>query len=278
MPAYGKENHMNISCLLGKHDWDKCKCTKCSKIRDQDHDWSEDCECCNHCGAIRKDAHQWDGCKCKNCGKTRDSEHDWSKDCEQCSRCGGIRKDAHQWDGCKCNNCGHTKQPGLIELHVLKNNANILNLLGRSMGDNPPRLRQVLNGVRTVGMGAYKDILPLLGTVLTVGGQSVKFAPGWGRELHTKFDACRTGFSETVSITFTVFEAWGVAVALINYSALILMSLTVADGSSPETSALKKRVQDLSRLADDLVMAIDRQGISELDLQLNWLEEKFNES
>ena len=114
---------VHLKCILGVHNWDRCKCTKCRKTRDQDHDWSEDCERCGRCGTTRQNAHQWDGCKCKTCGSirhnwtkncercrtcgtTRTAAHDWTKDCEKCSQCGAKRKAAHKWDGCRCTVCG----------------------------------------------------------------------------------------------------------------------------------------------------------------------------
>jgi hypothetical protein len=40
------------------------------------------------------------------CGKSRDQEHDWSKDCEKCANCGATRKDSHRIEGCQCSICG----------------------------------------------------------------------------------------------------------------------------------------------------------------------------
>ena len=121
--------HMNPRCVLGFHRWDSCTCTKCGKTRDQDHDWSKDCERCGRCGTTRKNAHQWNGCKCKTCGSIRDQDHNWTKDCKRCSTCGATREDvhdwtkncercsrcgvartaAHKWDGCRCEVCGTTR-------------------------------------------------------------------------------------------------------------------------------------------------------------------------
>lgn len=60
---------MSLRCKIGLHSWDGCKCTECNKVRDEQHDWSQNCE------------------KCSKCGKTRENNHDWSKDCEKCSKC-----------------------------------------------------------------------------------------------------------------------------------------------------------------------------------------------
>jgi hypothetical protein len=89
------------------HDWNGCKCTKCSAERQ--HDWSKDCESCARCGKARSDIHDWSGCKCTKCGKTRDEGHDWSKDCERCARCGKAQTGIHDWSGCKCTKCGQIR-------------------------------------------------------------------------------------------------------------------------------------------------------------------------
>lgn len=103
---------MPITCSLGFHDWGGCTCRKCGKVRDQDHNWSEDCERCARCGAERKGFHDWNGCLCSTCGKTGDEGHDWSEDCEKCARCGAGRKGSHDWfkDCEKCAACGATRQ------------------------------------------------------------------------------------------------------------------------------------------------------------------------
>ena len=140
---------MGISCMFGFHNWDGCKCPECGKVRDEEHDWSKDCEKCTKCGKERQGAHNWDGCKCTKCrkdshdwaddcekcskcgearqnvhkykwngckcelcGKTRDENHDWSTDCEKCSDCGATRQNSHKWKGCKCTHCGKTKDEG----------------------------------------------------------------------------------------------------------------------------------------------------------------------
>lgn len=105
---------MALTCILGFHTWDGCKCTNCGKIRDEGHDWSKDCEKCSRCGKTRENAHTWAGCKCTNCGKTRDEGHNWSKDCEKCSICGVTRQNAHQWDGIRCSKCGVNRVAKLI--------------------------------------------------------------------------------------------------------------------------------------------------------------------
>jgi hypothetical protein len=136
---------MELMCQSGLHKWTGCKCSICGKVRDEDHDWSkdcekctncgktrpsyyhnwdEDCEKCEKCGKTREHAHNWTmGCMCYGCGKTRDSEHtwkgcncevcgkirdeghDWTNDCEKCANCGTIRSYSHDWIGWKCKNC-----------------------------------------------------------------------------------------------------------------------------------------------------------------------------
>jgi len=46
---------MNWKCLFG-HKWNGCKCEKCGKTRDEQHDLN--------------------GCKCKRCGAEK---HDWDR-------------------------------------------------------------------------------------------------------------------------------------------------------------------------------------------------------
>ena len=65
-----------MTCLF-RHKWNRCKCSKCGKIRDEQHDWN--------------------GCKCSKCEKMRDEQHDFDSDCE-CSICGkqhNFQKDSN---------------------------------------------------------------------------------------------------------------------------------------------------------------------------------------
>ena len=100
---------MKIDCLLGLHRWEGCQCIKCAKVRNEAHDWKDDCEKCSRCGQMRQNFHSWDGCKCSTCGKIRAENHDWSQDCEKCSRCGQRRQNAHNWIACKCSVCGKVR-------------------------------------------------------------------------------------------------------------------------------------------------------------------------
>jgi len=100
---------MSFKCKIGLHSWNGCKCSKCGKTRDEQHNWSKDCKKCSNCGKTRENQHDWKGCKCSKCGITRDEQHNWSKDCDNCSICGKRRYDAHDWDGCICKNCNRLK-------------------------------------------------------------------------------------------------------------------------------------------------------------------------
>lgn len=101
-----------LSCLLGSHQWNGCKCTDCDKTRDKDHDWSKDCSRCQKCNAIRDESyHDWskDCCRCYKCRAVRDeSFHDWSKNCERCAKCKETRDVGHRWSKNKkyCLDCG----------------------------------------------------------------------------------------------------------------------------------------------------------------------------
>jgi hypothetical protein len=100
---------MNLKCAIGMHEWSGCKCSTCGKTRDDDHDWSKDCDKCAKCGRERAGVHSWSGCKCSTCGKTSDESHDWSKNCDKCAKCGKERANAHSWSGCQCSTCGRTR-------------------------------------------------------------------------------------------------------------------------------------------------------------------------
>ncbi|HEY5593066.1 MAG TPA: hypothetical protein VIK55_18880 [Paludibacter sp.] len=118
---------MSFKCKIGLHSWNGCKCSDCDKIRDEQHDWSHDCEECSRCGktkesrpSFKNDHGQWqksvithdwsnDCEKCSKCGKSRDNQHNWSEDCEKCSKCAKTRENQHDWKGCKCSKCGKTR-------------------------------------------------------------------------------------------------------------------------------------------------------------------------
>jgi len=63
--------------MFGFHQWSGCVCTSCGKTRDQEHDWSKECEKCAKCGKRRINGHTWNGCKCEKCGEKRDENHTW---------------------------------------------------------------------------------------------------------------------------------------------------------------------------------------------------------
>jgi hypothetical protein len=101
---------MSFRCKLGFHPWNGCKCSECGKTREEQHDWSNDCESCPICGKTRLNQHDWlkDCETCSICGKTRLNQHDWSHDCENCSKCGKYNANQHSWgkDDCsKCSKC-----------------------------------------------------------------------------------------------------------------------------------------------------------------------------
>ena len=48
---------MSLKCKLGFHSWYGCRCTVCGKKRDEQHDWSQDCEKCSKCGKTRAKTH-----------------------------------------------------------------------------------------------------------------------------------------------------------------------------------------------------------------------------
>lgn len=98
---------MSFKCKIGFHSWEGCKCSKCSIIRDEQHNWGNDCEKCSKCGKSRKEIHSWEGCKCSRCGKTRDEQHSW-EGCK-CPQCGKTRDEQHPWEGCKCLRCGKSR-------------------------------------------------------------------------------------------------------------------------------------------------------------------------
>ena len=98
-----------MACLFG-HKWNSCKCSKCGKTRDEQHDFDLCKGKCKHCGKTQAEQHSWNGCKCSRCGKTRDEQHDWNG-CI-CSRCGKRRNDKHSWNGCKCSSCGFVREEG----------------------------------------------------------------------------------------------------------------------------------------------------------------------
>ena len=54
--------------------------------------------------------HKWNGCKCEKCGKTRDKEHDFraaETGCAViCSRCGATKEGYHYYSNGYCSRCG----------------------------------------------------------------------------------------------------------------------------------------------------------------------------
>ena len=75
-----------MACLF-THKWNGCKCEKCGKFRDEQHDFNSEC-------------------KCRRCGQ----EHDWEKrvtssadpNCTFCSG-DGFAAINGQWCNCNCS-------------------------------------------------------------------------------------------------------------------------------------------------------------------------------
>jgi uncharacterized protein (TIGR02145 family) len=85
---------MAFKCKIGLHSWNGCKCFECGKIRDEQHDFINDCENCSKCGKHKNGFHNWaENCeKCSWCNQTRANQHDWSKDSKKCSVCAKTRE------------------------------------------------------------------------------------------------------------------------------------------------------------------------------------------
>ena len=73
---------MGLNCLFG-HKWNGCKCSKCGKLRDEQHDWDLCKGQCKRCIKTQAAQHDWNGCNCSGCGVQR---HEWVDG--KCSRCG----------------------------------------------------------------------------------------------------------------------------------------------------------------------------------------------
>jgi uncharacterized protein (TIGR02145 family) len=100
---------MSFNCKIGFHSWNGCNCIHCGKTRDEQHDFSKNCEKCSKCGKIPDmDQHNWsDDCeKCSVCGKTREKHHSWVNDCENCSKCGKVQNGQHKMANGMCQICG----------------------------------------------------------------------------------------------------------------------------------------------------------------------------
>lgn len=83
---------MNLRCMFGFHRWVGCKCEKCGATRNENHDWSQNCEKCAICDTERRDAHDWKGCKCEKCGTIRDQKE---LTCELCAELVTIYGQTH---------------------------------------------------------------------------------------------------------------------------------------------------------------------------------------
>ena len=98
-----------MQCLI--HKWDGCKCSRCGKVRDEQHAWIG-CKC-SRCGKVQNIGHNYipvpGKCteKCAVCGKELKMEHTWEQlGCVlKCSVC-GVEKASHLWVKHQCSVCG----------------------------------------------------------------------------------------------------------------------------------------------------------------------------
>ena len=92
-----------MACIFG-HKWDGCKCTRCGKIRDEQHDFDLCKGKCRRCGKNTYAEHDWIGCKCSRCGQISHANHKWNG-CK-CEYCGLVK---HNWSNCVCKTCGEKR-------------------------------------------------------------------------------------------------------------------------------------------------------------------------
>jgi hypothetical protein len=64
--------------------------------------------------------HKWNGCKCERCGKVRDEQHDWDLCKGKCKRCGKYGSVQHDWNGYKCVRCGAENEESIKKLDRYK--------------------------------------------------------------------------------------------------------------------------------------------------------------
>lgn len=92
---------MSLMCMLGLHYWHGCKCIKCERTRDMEHNWdNKDGHKCETCGEVRSGSFALSGCKCLVCGKTHDVPRNIWSDEETCPTCGSrlsVDVMADQW-------------------------------------------------------------------------------------------------------------------------------------------------------------------------------------
>lgn len=95
-------------CIFG-HKWNSCKCTRCGKTRDEQHDWDLCKGQCKRCGKKCLPKHEWNYCTCSICGeKSEHHPHNWQSigNCmEQCAVC-GVNREQHKKEYCSCTVCG----------------------------------------------------------------------------------------------------------------------------------------------------------------------------
>ncbi len=110
---------MKISCVIMGHKWKGCKCERCGKQRDQEHDYRP-CEgscykVCSICGRKKTpefNDHKWNGCKCSVCGLVRNSGHEFHrvKGAKRYGVCGTkSASDQYACNWCTEKDCNHVE-------------------------------------------------------------------------------------------------------------------------------------------------------------------------
>ena len=84
-----------MACLF-VHKWNGCKCAKCGKVRDKNHQYEKAANKCEE--------------KCTVCGQVRTLQHTYERlggKCEEiCGSCGSVRPLLHTFNDGVCTNCG----------------------------------------------------------------------------------------------------------------------------------------------------------------------------
>ena len=182
---------MSLKCKLGFHLWNGCKCSVCGKIRDDLHDWKNNCEKCSICGKTRENQHDlsqdcekcsicgektnnqhvWGGCKCIKCGEIRDEEHNWTNNCERCSSCGKIRSNFHDWskNQDECSICRMPNNEILFEQGCI----HMVNALRNGDGT------KAIQFLEFAAIGGHTEAKNMLGILLLVTGGNMQNAYKW---------------------------------------------------------------------------------------------------
>jgi hypothetical protein len=107
---------MGIGCLFG-HKWNGCKCEKCGKTRDENHNWDLCKGECSVCGKSCEVQHTWNGCKCEKCGKVRDENHSWDLCKSKCKFCGKTKSNFSVYRVVTVNHCPTINGRSSIDLY-----------------------------------------------------------------------------------------------------------------------------------------------------------------